>query len=133
LLIAQSKLRLDHKIEIKALDIMTQGDIVIMSLNRRCVVTDTKYNGWTNYATWRINLEMIDGIDPTEQFKGLTEPYDLALALKEHCIEILETDLLFKGKRASAEPLVMSYAMAFLSDVNWHEIAKNLLEAYEEA
>ena len=22
-----------------------------------------KYNGWTNYATWRINLEIIDGIE----------------------------------------------------------------------
>ncbi len=23
--------------------------------------TDTKYNGWTNYATWRVNLEIFDG------------------------------------------------------------------------
>ena len=22
-----------------------------------------EYNGWTNYATWRINLEIIDGIE----------------------------------------------------------------------
>ena len=22
-----------------------------------------KHNGWTNYATWRINLEVIDGIE----------------------------------------------------------------------
>ena len=21
------------------------------------------YNGWTNYATWRINLEMLDGFE----------------------------------------------------------------------
>ena len=26
-------------------------------------MNDTKYNGWTNYATWRVNLEMIDGSD----------------------------------------------------------------------
>ena len=96
-------------------------------------MTDTKYNGWTNYATWRVNLEMIDGIDPTEQFPGIVEAYDLGLALKEHCIEMLETDLLFVGKRASAEPLVLSYAMAFIADVNWYEIAKHLLEAYAEA
>jgi hypothetical protein len=24
-------------------------------------MSDTKYNGWTNYATWRVNLEMFDG------------------------------------------------------------------------
>ena len=22
-----------------------------------------KYNGWTNYATWRVNLEIFDGMD----------------------------------------------------------------------
>ena len=22
---------------------------------------DERYNGWTNYATWRVNLEIIDG------------------------------------------------------------------------
>jgi hypothetical protein len=25
-----------------------------------------KYNGWTNYATWRVNLEMFDGITANE-------------------------------------------------------------------
>jgi hypothetical protein len=24
---------------------------------------DKTYNGWTNYATWRVNLEMFDGLD----------------------------------------------------------------------
>ena len=23
----------------------------------------SEYNGWTNYATWRVNLEMFDGAD----------------------------------------------------------------------
>ena len=23
--------------------------------------TDNTYNGWTNYATWRVNLELFDG------------------------------------------------------------------------
>jgi hypothetical protein len=26
-------------------------------------MNDQKYNGWTNYATWRVNLEIFDGID----------------------------------------------------------------------
>ena len=28
--------------------------------------SDKRYNGWTNYATWRVNLEMFDGIDARE-------------------------------------------------------------------
>ena len=31
-------------------------------------MTDRTYNGWTNYATWRVNLEMFDGWDPTDVF-----------------------------------------------------------------
>jgi hypothetical protein len=33
---------------------------------------DTKYNGWTNYATWRVNLEMFDGFDAREYFTDAT-------------------------------------------------------------
>ena len=28
---------------------------------------DTKYNGWTNYATWRINLEILGDIEFEEK------------------------------------------------------------------
>ena len=27
-------------------------------------MTDQKYNGWANYETWRVNLELFDGYDP---------------------------------------------------------------------
>ena len=26
-------------------------------------MTKETYNGWTNYATWRVNLEMFDVVD----------------------------------------------------------------------
>ena len=26
-------------------------------------MNDKTYNGWTNYATWRVNLEIFDGMD----------------------------------------------------------------------
>lgn len=29
-------------------------------------MTDDTYNGWTNYATWRVNLEMFDGMSPRD-------------------------------------------------------------------
>ena len=29
---------------------------------------DTTYNGWTNYATWRVNLEMFDGSEEAGQW-----------------------------------------------------------------
>jgi hypothetical protein len=32
----------------------------------------TDYNGWTNYATWRVNLEIIDGIEIETQMCAAT-------------------------------------------------------------
>ena len=87
---------------------------------------DTKYNGWTNYATWRVNLEMFDGFD-VEYFTGGKTPEPVALAsdLREYAENIITEPV-------SEQNLCRDYALAFLSDVNWHEIANNLIAAYAE-
>lgn len=51
-------------------------------------MTDTKYNGWTNYATWRVNLEMFDG-QPVHDIDGDTDAYDLSQQIKELAEEYL--------------------------------------------
>ena len=73
-------------------------------------MSDTTYNGWTNYATWRVNLEMFDGGD----FSGCDADY-----FKETAIQCIEESVSDKGGFA------LDYALAFLDDVNWHEIAEN--------
>lgn len=86
------------------------------------------YNGWTNYATWRVNLEMIDGSDWHCRFDdhGETpEPYELGQEIKSWAEEFIE--------ESSPEGLARDYAMAFLSDINWYEIAKHLIEDYAES
>jgi len=81
------------------------------------------YNGWTNYATWRVNLEMIDGLDPRDMGWQRLDKYDLADALKDYCHEILECD--------AKEGLALDYARAFISDVNWREISESMIENYD--
>lgn len=76
-----------------------------------------KYNGWTNYATWRVNLEMIDGLEIDSFPQDLT---GLADSLRDYIEGFIEED--------SASEYVKSYAFAFLSDVNWYEIAQHLLD-----
>ena len=71
---------------------------------------DTTYNGWTNYATWRVNLELFDGSD---QFWS-------ADSAREFVEEIIY--------ESTPEGVARDYALAFISDVNWYEIA----EHYEE-
>ena len=78
-------------------------------------MTDTTYNGWTNYATWRVNLKVFDGFDPN----GV---YQTAESVEELFEEIVFMD---------APNLVASYARAFVENVDWQEIADHINEAYE--
>jgi len=73
-----------------------------------------KYNGWTNYATWRVNLEIFDGLHSDMEGENAT-----AEGCKEFAGEIVSE---------SGEGLTLDYAMAFLGSVNWHEIAEALNE-----
>jgi hypothetical protein len=82
-----------------------------------------RYNGWTNYATWRVNLEMFDGMDVYDAFR-ITEDDDaseLASALEQYADDMLTMN----GEKG----LVVDYARAFMSDVNWYEIAEHMLDA----
>jgi hypothetical protein len=92
---------------------------------------DTKYNGWTNYATWRVNLEIFDGFNIGD-IDGVddAEPniYEISLQLKDYAEEIVFLDSHIGGKTPSS--LMEDYARAFLSDVNWYEIAQHLVNDY---
>lgn len=87
-------------------------------------MNDTKHNGWTNYATWRVNLEMLDGMTPSD-FGIKLDDYDLGQALKDYADEILCQGCGYEG-------LVLDYARAFLNDVNWREIAQHMITDYAE-
>lgn len=82
------------------------------------------YNGWTNYATWRVNLEIFDGVNPHEYWEG-HDAYELGKYLKDYAEEIILA--------TSYEGAARDYAFAFLSDVNWTEIARHMIENYSEA
>ena len=75
-----------------------------------------KHNGWTNYATWRVNLEIIDGYDW----------YECEHVDADYVKELVE-DAVFGTLIGNGNGLVESYANAFLSEVNYHEIAENLI------
>lgn len=85
-------------------------------------MTDTKYNGWTNYATWRVNLEMFNGNDFNDWCDLQTcDPYDFAQQLREYADDIV-------SEFGELDGLAVDYARAFLSDVNWYEIAQHILD-----
>ena len=75
-------------------------------------MTETRYNGWTNYATWRINLEIIEDIE--------FETHQTADSLKE-IVESVVLDQLPKHVG-----LAYDYAEAFIDQVNFDEIAEHV-------
>lgn len=82
-----------------------------------------RYNGWKNYATWRVNLEIVsDYVDSVSQDVegGYLDPWvdvnDLSTHLEQYVTDILET--------SQGEEIVLGYAMAFVSDCDWCEMAE---------
>jgi len=71
---------------------------------------EEKYNGWTNYATWRVSLEIFD--ESPDTWEEITA---------DDCKEYAEMVVGF-----SADGFALEYALAFLQEVNWQEIAEHL-------
>lgn len=91
-------------------------------------------NGWTNYATWKVNLEIIGGM-PLEEVVGVTigfsadadkylDKYDLSLYLKDWVTDYLECDV-------DLNTFAGSCVRYFLDDVDWVQIADHLIEEYK--
>ena len=87
-------------------------------------MTDEKYNGWSNYATWRINLEIFDGNDWSEEGK-YKDIDDLTDMLKERV-----EDTITNYGNFPDDNLTVQYARAFISDVNFYEIAESIAKDY---
>jgi len=84
-------------------------------------MTDNTYNGWSNYATWRVNLEIFDG--GAWDVEDDMDAYDLGLNLRDSAGSLIEEQ---------ASGLALDYALAFLADVNWTEIAQAMIDNAKE-
>ena len=85
-------------------------------------MNDTTYNGWSNYATWRVNLEVFDGLELSDVIGDVpANQYDISIMLKDYADDVVIGE---------AGELVADYARAFLADVDWYEIAGHLLDAH---
>ena len=71
-----------------------------------------EYNGWTNYATWRVNLEILGDI----KFEDVVSVDDLK--------EIVE-DCVFNNT-VEKDCLAADYARSFIQQVNFYEIAESI-------
>jgi hypothetical protein len=84
---------------------------------------EEKYNGWTNYATWRVNLEIFDGLPCDGNGEKVA-----AENCRYYAEEVVSDGQVFRqdGK------LSLDYEPTFLDGVNWQEIADHLNEGLNE-
>lgn len=95
-------------------------------------IENNGYNGWPNYATWRVNLEIFDGatagdimgVDPDGVDRD-DDAHALQAALKEHAEYTL--------CEMAPEGLARDYALTFIQDVEWHAIAYHMIDDWAES
>tara|TARA_R100000306_G_C4278100_1_gene93634 strand:- start:210 stop:467 length:258 start_codon:yes stop_codon:yes gene_type:complete len=78
---------------------------------------DNTYNGWTNYETWRVMLEIFDGYETDEE---VDDDY-----VKDYTEELVLLDV-------DENSLAASYALSFVSNVHWYQIAEAVNEYNKE-
>jgi hypothetical protein len=100
----------------------------IEQLKKRIKELENKelYNGWANYATWRINLECFDSINFVSDDVWGDDVSSFAEQLKGNVETRLDEEFTNEARNSS---ISNKYANAFISDVNWYEIAKNINES----
>ena len=91
-----------------------------------------KHNGWTNYATWRVHLELldgyIDGLSKDVEYHG--EKLDDVVALADHLREYVQEYVAGSFPDSSESSYVEGWAGAFVDEVNFMEIARNAVDSY---
>lgn len=90
-------------------------------------MNNSTYNGWTNYATWRVSLEIFDGLEHEEMFDLSLPVEQLRHVLQDYVEEIINMSI----SDPNAPNLAYDYAMSFLSDVNWYELAEHMIADYQ--
>ena len=85
---------------------------------------ETRCNGWTNYATWRVNLEIWSDYDWSED--RFASVGDLARYIEDYTDDVLTQHGEIEGG------LALDYARSFVRDVDWHEIAQAAADSYPD-
>lgn len=118
-----------------------------------CSMTDTTYNGWTNWETWCVNVhdylpeeiiredvrerlqeEMEEGNDPLDFLHDVT--YTVSKGIREDFDETfanVETALQHAGYNEAMMLFVSDIFGGFASSVNWYELAGHIVnETWQE-
>jgi len=81
-----------------------------------------RHNGYANYSTWRVKVDVFNDFDLDDWCLDMLDSVELAGWMRDHVREIIE--------EAAQPGLARDFALAFLSDVNWQELAQTARDEY---
>jgi hypothetical protein len=82
----------------------------------------TRHNGFANYSTWRVKTDVFKDFDLDDWCLDMLDSVELAGWMKDHVGEIIE--------EAAQPGLARGFALAFLADVDWAELAQTAWDEY---
>lgn len=99
-----------------------------------------KYNGWTNWETWKTNLELLDGEEPDNLDSEITacwngkkwdkeELESVAEMYADYLKQIVEMYLETEKQNNFIESIMNN----FIEEVNFLEIAESIIDDYKES
>lgn len=86
----------------------------------------SKYNGWTNWETWKVNLELLDGLEADDlgiEHLSVEDAYEAGSIIRDYVDEIISMEY-------NSEGFVHGIVQDFLHTVDWVEIARNILDQW---
>lgn len=90
----------------------------------------SQYNGWSNYETWKTNLELVEGLAPHEflgdQMSDIAGNRDEAVEGLAEWLEEMAHEVVSEQSSGWA----LDLATSFLARVEWMEIAEHYVDDY---
>ena len=88
-----------------------------------------RYNGWANYATWRVNLEVFSDMDWEGTYDHILDDEKEEVIYKiAQDLEVFIDEYIDNAIEGTTNSCVQGWARAFTDQVNYHEIAEHIYE-----
>jgi hypothetical protein len=88
----------------------------------------SNYNGWTNWETWKVNLELLDGMDASDlniEHYTADEYYEAGHVIRDYVEEVIAMQYQYDG-------FVGGIINDFIYTVDWTDIARHILGQWIE-
>ena len=86
-----------------------------INTKKTTIMENKHYNGWSNYATWLVNVNIISDIRWDDYEDEVSAPT---------VQELVEHIVFGESESSNEDQLIVDYARCFLYDVNYQELAE---------